>query len=147
MVCHPTLHTLSSSYSNRSAHCVGLLCPALHPPPTSIPDILMCSLSLLSLSVNGYAQEKSNCLQSLLQHTKYTSHKYNSMQPMLCESLRRHWASHNHCVQFRIGHARQNTKLTYGRDEFTSHSTRTTENRRMCVQSCHAQKLDQCMFP
>ena len=29
----------------------------------------MCSLSLLSLPVNGYAQEKSTCLQPILQHT------------------------------------------------------------------------------
>ena len=29
----------------------------------------MCSLSLLSLPVNGYAQGKSSCLQPILQHT------------------------------------------------------------------------------
>ena len=29
----------------------------------------MCSLSLLYLPVNGYAQEKSSCLQPILQHT------------------------------------------------------------------------------
>ena len=31
--------------------------------------IRMCSLSLLPLPVNGYAQEKSTCLQPILQHT------------------------------------------------------------------------------
>ena len=44
-------------------------------------------------------------------------------------------ASNNHGVRFMMGHARQNTKSTYGREGLTSHFTRTTENRRMCKQS------------
>ena len=34
-------------------------------------------------------------------------------------------SSNNLCVRFRIGNFRQNTKSTYGREGFTSHSTRT----------------------
>ena len=48
--------------------------------------------------------------------------------------------SPQHGVRFMMGHARPNTKSTYGREGLTSHFTRTTENRRMCVQSCHARK-------
>ena len=55
-------------------------------------------------------------------------------------SLWQHWASNNHGVRFMIGHARQNTKSTYRREGLTSHFKRTRENRRMCVQLCHARK-------
>ena len=46
----------------------------------------------------------------------------------------------NHGVRFMMGHARQNTKSTYECEGLTSHFTRTTEKRRMCVQSWHARK-------
>ena len=95
----------------------------------------MCSLSLLSLPANGYAQEKSSCLQSIFQHTSRTS----SCSPC-CGNLRRRGASNNHGVRFMMGHARQNTKSTYGRERLTCHFTRTIENRRMCVQPCHVRK-------
>ena len=49
-------------------------------------------------------------------------------------------SSNNLCVRFRTGHFRQNTKSTCGRKGLSSYSTRTTENRRMGVQSCHVRK-------
>ena len=47
----------------------------------------MCSLSLLSLPVNGYAQEKSSCLQTILQPTS-TYVLYNYGKPSATLSLR-----------------------------------------------------------
>ena len=56
------------------------------------------------------------------------------------KAVRRLWTSNSDCVRFSMGHVRRNNKSTSWRDWFTSHSTRTTENRRMCVQSCHIRK-------
>ena len=93
--------------------------------------IWMCSLSLLYLPVNGYTHEKCSCLPPILQHTSRPIRA--SYNKYYMESLRRHWASNNHGVRFMMGHARPNTKSTYGREGLTSHFTITAENRRMCV--------------
>ena len=127
--CHPTLHTFSSSSSNRSALRVWLLYPVLRPPTTLIADILMCLLSLpvLSLPVNGYMPKKNVAASNRSCNIPHVLHAAHAV-----ESLRRHnyWhfflpSSNNLCVRFRIGNFRQNTKSTYGREGFTSHSTRT----------------------
>ena len=131
--CHPTLHRFSSSSSNRSARWGGLLYPVLHLPLTSVPDDYLNAFTLFTVpSCKWICPRKIDLPPTDLATYQYLIASYGS--------LWQHCASNNHCVRFMIGHARQNTKSTYRREGLTSHFTRTTENRRMCVQSCHARK-------
>ena len=48
--CRTTLQTLSSSFSTRSAPCVWLRHPVLHPPPTSIPGMSISGFIIFTVS-------------------------------------------------------------------------------------------------
>ena len=65
VLCHPTLHTLYSSYSTSSSLCGWLPHPVLHPPPKSIQCVWMSSLSLIYLHVNGSQRIDVHCTPSI----------------------------------------------------------------------------------
>ena len=84
------------------------------------------------LPVNGYAQEKSSCLQPILQHTS-TSYKHTFKQSMLWKHSTTLGLQQSRCKIYE-GRGQPEYQIHVGKG-LTSHFTRTTENLRMYVQS------------